>query len=843
MRRRAILRVSVLVFAVVWGPAGGRAQALPEAVEAIDRARVTTRILCITAHPDDEPASVLAYLAHGLGADVALLSITRGEGGQNALGPEQGPQLSLLRSQELLAATQVYGTRLFFTRAPDLGYVKTVEETQRIWAGTALGDMVRVIRTFRPNIVLNSWGGVHGGHGHHQTSGILTPQAVTAAADRKMFPEQLAEGIEPWKVDLVLERDRSENARGYAVPTDQVSPLWGRTYAEMGRDGDLNHRTQGIAGFLGGGGFLRFKVQLMTTEGSAPDPARLAERLPALAKRFPALAGVLEPRLSRADVVLSSARENALRLDWPAAAQLLAEAGKALAELEGELASKKEGPTIPGLAAARWELGRVRERVDLALALASGLRLEAQADRREIIAGESLRVIVAVRKRESVPAVVEEPSLILPAGWSAAKKTGKDEREDSRGGTRFDVHIPAGAQEKGPAGDWMFPHPAPLVRAVVRATLAGYSFSVDAPAVRIEASSTRVETLPLTLVPAVTLSLAPRQALLVEGRPQKPLEILARVHYYGSRAADVAVGVDAPAGWRVEEPAALQFDGPGDQLARLRVTLPEGLAAGSYTLGAYARWGSQIFRRTVEPLPTLPSQLWSEPASVSVRVFDLAVPESLRVGYVAAENDPIPGILGEIGIHVELLDPAALAFSDLSRFDAIAVGIRAYELRPDLARSNRRLLDFAAAGGTLVVQYQRANDWARLKPAPYPATVGQPTVRIVDENSPVRFLHPTHPALSFPNHIGAEDFRGWVQERGLYFWSEYDPRYVPLLALRDPGEEEVNGGLVAATTGKGNYIYTGLAFFRQLPEGVPGALRLFVNLLSQSRAARTAGTR
>src|SRR5712692_9129028 len=222
--------------------AAARGQSLPEAVEAIDRARVTTRILYITAHPDDEPSRVLTYLARGLGADVALLSITRGEGGQNALGPEQGAQLSRLRSEELLAATQVYGTRLFFTRAPDLGYVKTVEETQRIWAGKALADMVRVIRTFRPNIVLNSWGGVHGGHGHHQTSGILTPQAVAAAADPKMFPEQLADGLEPWKVDLLVERDRGDNARSYAVPTDQISPLWGRTYAEIGRDGDLNHR-------------------------------------------------------------------------------------------------------------------------------------------------------------------------------------------------------------------------------------------------------------------------------------------------------------------------------------------------------------------------------------------------------------------------------------------------------------------------------------------------------------------------------------------------------------------------------------------------------------------------
>lgn len=837
MKRRAVLLLMLLVV----GPAGSRAQALPETVEAIDRARVTTRILCITAHPDDEPAAVLAYLARGLSADVALLSITRGEGGQNALGPEQGAQLSRLRSEELLAATQVYGTRLFFTRAPDLGYAKTVEETQRIWAGTALADMVRVIRTFRPNIVLNSWGGVHSGHGHHQTSGILTPQAVGAAADPKMFPEQLADGLEPWKVDLLVERDRSEDARGYAVPTDQVSPLWGRTYAEIGRDGDLNHRTQGIAGFLGSGGFLRFKVRLMTTEGGAPDPARFAEKLTALALRFPALAEALGPPLAKADQALAISRDAALRLDWPTAARALASAGKAIAALHGELVSKEAGRTIPGFSAARWELERIRERVDHALALAAGLRVLAEADRREIIAGESFTVTVSTQRREKTLDAVDEPRLILPAGWSATKKTSKE--EDLRGGARIVVGIPAGQQEQKPPNDWMLPRPSPLVRAAVGATVEGYSFRAEEPVARIEASSTRVESLPLALVPAVTLALEPRQALLVEGRPQKPLEIHVRVHYYGSHAAEVTVGAETPEGWQVDAPAALQFEGPGDQLARLRVTLPAKIAAGSFRLSAFARMDGQRFRNTVEPLPTLASQLWSEPAIVAVHVFDLTLPENLRVGYVAAENDPIPSILGEIGISVELLDPAALAFSDLGRFDAIAVGIRAYELRADLARSNRRLLDFAAAGGTLVVQYQRGNDWERLKPAPYPATVGQPTVRIVDEDSPVRLLLPESPVLTFPNRIGAEDFRGWVQERGLYFWSTFDPRYVPLLALRDPGEQEVNGGLLAANTGQGTYIYTGLAFFRQLPEGVPGALRLFVNLLSQSRASRAPAAR
>jgi hypothetical protein len=276
-------------------------------------------------------------------------------------------------------------------------------------------------------------------------------------------------------------------------------------------------------------------------------------------------------------------------------------------------------------------------------------------------------------------------------------------------------------------------------------------------------------------------------------------------------------------------------------------------------LKAYARRGEDRFTTSLEPLATLPTRLWSELAVANVRVFDLNVPRDLRVGYIAAENDPIPEALRQVGVRVEMLDEAALAFGDLSRFDAIAVGVRAYELRQDLIRANKRLLDYAAAGGTLVVQYQRDSDWNRLRPAPYPAGInprpgpgGQPggaaprnrPERVTDENATVRVLQPAHAALNFPNAIRAEDFSGWVQERGLYFWTEFDARYQPLLAMRDPTDsEDATGALVVARHGKGVYIYTGLAFFRQLPAGVPGAYRLFVNLLSQSKTASRTGDR
>ena len=281
----------------------------------------------------------------------------------------------------------------------------------------------------------------------------------------------------------------------------------------------------------------------------------------------------------------------------------------------------------------------------------------------------------------------------------------------------------------------------------------------------------------------------------------------------------------------------LNFSEASDQLIKYVVTPPAKIAPGAYPLRPYARLGEEAFRTSLEPIPTLPTRDWSRPADATVHVLDLTVPAGLRIGYIAGDNDPLPETLRQIGIQVDLLDEVALAFGDLSRYDAIVAGIRAYELRPDAMAANARLLDYVQKGGTLLVQYERDFAWNKLLPAPFPAKMADQAVRVTDQNSPVTFLAPENPLLNSPNKITLADFEGWNQERGLYFWSTWDPRYQPVLGLTDPGEPEAKGGLVYARDGKGVYIYTGLSFFRELPDGVPGAYRLFVNLLSQTRHA------
>ena len=854
-------------------PTPGTGTGLPETVEAIESARVTTRILYITAHPDDESAAVLTYLARGLHADVALLSLTRGEGGQNDLGPEQAPQLGLIRTQELLAATRGYGVKLFFTRAKDFGYSKTPEETEKVWGDQVLHDMVEVIRSFRPTVVINGWGGVHAGHGHHQAAGLLTPRAVALAAD----PNYKLAGVPadqedaaPWgdrRPILLLDVDRGEKPQGYPLPLDQVAPLYGKSWREMGLDAFANHRTQGITGFLNSP-FLRRPITLKREDAADFDPATLAEPLGPLDEDFEVGNRGVDPLMRAVDASLVAARDAALRLDWKSSADSLIAAGKKLDQIPvPSLSSQIPVPVQSLLRGTR----RKRQKINAALLLVAGVRLDAIADRSDIVAGETFTVRVEPRHRTGIPGAFKKVSLTLPPDWTVLK-----EEPEANDAIRFAISVPQGfrfpsgsdpllpdlrrnAATAEASARALLPEPPPLLTASQDVEMAGYSFTTTSSVTSIHATSTRADRIPPRLVPAYTLAVEPKRVVevLAAAKQRKPFEVLLRVHSYATQPDKVSVGLDAPRFWSVSAPVSLSFSEAGDQYARFSVTPPAKLVAGNYKISAHAYNNAgrapgskdQKFTLSLEALPTMPTLLWAELAQCVVHAFAITVPQNLHVGYITAESEPVPDALRRLGIQVDLLDAQALAFRDLSKYGAIVVGVRAYELRPDLLAANQRLLDFTSKGGTLLVQYQRDFTWDKSSYAPYPALISppappakegatpapRPLPRITDENSPVKFLKPADPLLNRPNKITKADFNNWVQERALYMWTQFDPKYTPLLAMKDPGEPEQSGALVYTHYGKGVYIYTGLAFFRQLPEGVPGAYRLFVNLLSASR--------
>ncbi|HJZ65795.1 MAG TPA: PIG-L family deacetylase [Candidatus Acidoferrum sp.] len=812
--------------------APGTGPGLAETIEAIDSARVTTRILYVTAHPDDERADVLTYLARGLHADVALLSLTRGEGGQNALGPEQAPQLGLIRTQELLAATRGYGVKLYFTRAKDFGFSKTPEETEKVWGDQVLEDMVRVIRTFRPNIVINNWGGVHGGHGHHQAAGRLTPIAVTRAADANAYPAQFKEGLTAWGGEknevVILDVERfTEKPTGYVLPLDDVSPLWGKSWREIGLDAFANHKTQGISVFYGNP-FFRRPIALKREDGKELDPKILARKLASYADTTGCAENDCKP-FDRADGFLDAARNEALILEWGKALTLVEAAETEIEHLlPGDARhSRESNEEIRKLAA------KVQARIIDAKLLVKGVQVSASATTSNVVVGEHLDVKVSTKCRIS-PGCASAGFFLVPVGIAVEEKSKLPESTED-----FDVVV----QHSQPQTlsleqlDGGFALAAQLSEGGSPGS--GKEMFKQFPVEHVDATSTHLERVPVRIVPAYTLAVEPEQEIEKLAAKHEPFNVFLRVHSYSQKTAKVTVGLDVPEGWKTSGTEELSFAGEGDRYAKITLVPPAKLAEGNYSIVAYAKHGEEKFTTSIEPLPSMPALTWEEPAQTVVHAFDIKVPENLRVGYISAESEPVPDSLKMLGIHVEMLDANSLNFGDLSKYDAILVGVRAYELRSELPGANQRLLDYAKNGGTLVVQYQRDFAWDGKNFAPYPAKIankqGDPLPRITDETSPVKFLKPDDPLLNTPNKITQEDFKAWVQERGLYFWSEFDPQYTALLAMHDPGEKDLNGALVYAKYGKGTYIYTGIAFFRQLPEGVPGAYRLFVNLLAASR--------
>jgi hypothetical protein len=596
-------------------------------------------------------------------------------------------------------------------------------------------------------------------------------------------------------------------------------------------EGHEQHRSQGTP-TLFGNPFFRRPVYLITEHGQEAgggfDPKLLAQPITSLAERFPQFRDVLAPTLAVTDKLLGEAAKSALNLDRAAAANEVASAAKDIASLRDKVSSAGGDESADALR----ELLGIQDRINAALIDDLALPIDIQADRHELVAGESFTVNVSFLDKPAVPFrwSVNQSSLLLPTGWKATLEGGNTNGQSYL----FHVSIPAGATPPTAPVDAILPFPPPLVRVDVHASVNGYNFSIRKPVENSAANTTGVETFPLDLIPAVTLTVDPTEVMLPVKRASQPFELLARVRYHGTKPAKVAIGMDAPRGWEAKPVAPLDFPEPGNQLIKYVVRPPAKAATGAYPLHPFARLGGETFRTSVEPLQSLPTRNWRRPDDATVHVLDLNVPRGLRIGYIAGDNDLVPDSLRNIGVRVDMLNEVQLAFGDLSQYDAIVVGIRAYELRPDVMGANGRLLDYVKNGGTLVVEYERDFAWNRFQPAPFKATMARQAVRVTNPDSPVRFLIPDSPLLNTPNKITLADFDGWVQERGIYFWSNWDPRYTAPLGLTDPNEPEATGGLVYAHDGKGLYVYTGLDFFRELPAGVPGAYRLFVNLISQT---------
>jgi LmbE family N-acetylglucosaminyl deacetylase len=888
MRKRLWFFCLVLLAALPGIRAGNRnVYPLPEergtagTLAALEKLPVFVRVLQTTAHPDDESAGTLTWLARKFHAHTALFCLTRGEGGQNILGNEKYEELGLLRTGELLEATKYYGTDLFFGTVLDFGFSKTADETLAKWGHEAtLEEMVRFIRRWRPDIIISRFQGTSAdGHGHHQAAGILTREAFGAASDPSRFPGQLDSGLKVWKPKkLYVSSAGGEFAPGgqgsapwtVRIPVGEYDPVLGRSYREIGSEGYSKHRSQGDGASA-------------AMPGSAYEYFRLVESSVGVKPREDSFFDGINPTLLSICDLAGDEKESvpSLRDDL---ALILQSAADALKAFQVEHAEKSASALVKGTQlingliaktersslsrgakeilhdALNEKLGDFQEAMNAVL----GISLIARTADPTAVPGEKepLNLYFYNQGSESISISGIKVSTHQKGSTVFLPQDGPEGRQLSGGGSAvstlsFDLSPDAKITEPfwnladraaarytiGPTQDEFAPFDSPELEAEVRYRFEGTDFPVHAIGLGPMGDPLRgADYVDLQIVPALSLALNPDIVIAPTNSGPKKHEFQVSLLNNRKGEARGKLRLLAPKGWVVDPPEVLfELSRKGETFtSKFILQIPPGTGQGDYTLQAAAELEGKEFRRGFRVLsyPENWTRNFFVPARSVVERFDVKIAPGLTIGYVPGAGDDVPGALEQLGIKVQVLSAADLAFGDLRRYAAIVTGIRAYNVNEDLRTNNRRLLDYVAQGGTLIVQYVRPMD----RPArgssgvpfsygPYPMSVSDAD-RITVEDSPIKILDPANPLFSQPNKITEADFQGWVQERGLYFMNSWDSHYQPLLSGNDPGEQPKSGGMLYASYGKGHYVYTGYAWFRQLPAGVPGAFRIFANMLS-----------
>lgn len=837
--------------------------------QKILKLQTTASLLHTTAHPDDEQSGLLTMASRGWGARVGLLTLNRGEAGDNAIGPELFDALGLIRTDELARSAQYYGLDAqYYTGVADYGFSKRMDEAFSEWDREALlRDIVRAIRRFRPLVVVSRWQGTsRDGHGQHQASGAITPPAVDAAGDASRFPELAQEGLRPWRVPKLYLGGARENEPWHVrVDPGVFDPVLGETYQNLGRIGLSLQRSQ-TAGRLN---LSPVNVPLFYTLAGAAAGAREQTLFDGLDVSLPGAYNLLgleaEPGgIDRLAGIARHVREARERFAWtaPAAAAPALARGLAATRRARELTREPELQFLLDVKARQFEE---------ALTAALGIHVTATAvpagmaeptgpfaafapppTLDPVAPGQTFDVRVVAANNSATPVSLETATLLgpsnlrvdvgvaagsplVPASPITARATMTVPADapvtrpyfsrTSIAETRYTVH--AEDQAGRPAGDPAFRLSA--------------SYSVDGTQVELVVPVMRRESLApyghamreLEVLPPVSLAVSPAVVVATTGRPASR-DVSVDLTSYSTAGAGGEVRLEAPQGWTVA-PSSRSFTlaGAGDRArVSFRLTSParqtgrEVLRATATSGGRTYQTGYQIIRHR-----DLPVRYLVREATAILSTFPLQTTPGVRVGYVMGVGDELPAALTQLGARVTLLDRAALESGDLSRFDTIMTGTRAYAVRDDLRAHNRRLLDWVRAGGNMVVLYNTP-EFVPAEFAPYEATLPNNAEEVSEQTAAVEILAPTHPLFTTPNAITSADFEGWIEQRGSKFFSQWDPRYTALVESHDQGQAPQRGGWLTAAYGRGRWTYMAYALHRQVPYGVPGAYRILANLIA-----------
>jgi LmbE family N-acetylglucosaminyl deacetylase len=852
---------------------------------ALRKLQTTGRLMQIDAHPDDEDGGMLTLEARGKGVSTLLMTLNRGEGGQNELGSNLFDVLGIVRTLEVLAADRYYGIEQRFSRVADFGYSKTPEETFQKWGGhdIALADIVRVIRTFHPDVLIARFSGTdRDGHGHHQASAILTKEAFRAAADPNKFPEQIKEGLEPWQpkklyIGNVCGFGSSTcDAANYTVKlnTGKEDPLLGDSYVGFAIQGLRHQRSQALGGVQvpKGDRFAYYKLVDSIVDSTKDKDGHEQDFFDGIDTSLPGLVSQLgdeEKNVPWLRSALNDIEQRASEAQKNAAVGSAAVITALLnARKTADGALKELGGSSVSEPSKRWlvaELQTKRKQLQHAANLALGVQLKAWLDAAPAASPDSAAMAipgknVSINSSGHVPdgIVTSEKLIIDTPGCLPQSVLGLSVPEGIRGLGREGFNFQATVCDKAvatrpywhrldPERDSVntidqpqfqtLPFPPPPFWVLMEYEYKGVPGSIEVPVmVRFQWPGGTEGEHPLAIGPAFSIAVSPSSAVIPTDL-HGDTTLNTSVQDQGGSEAQVALKV--PDGWHAEPPReTLQIAEDGSKDATFRVE-PAGLKEGYQHIWADLTSADRQYREgyTVITREDLGTAYYYQPAVQRISVVDVKVcPKDFKVAYIMGAGDEIPTVLRQIGVNLTLIPPDKIATEDLSHYQTIILGIRAYDTQKDVIANNQRLLDYVKQGGRLVVQYNTMGsfgvpiDFNAGKYTPYPATLSRARVSV--EEAPITILDSANPIFHTPNEITQRDFDGWVQERGLYFMSQWGPEFTPLLETHDPGEAEQKGGLLIAHYGKGTYIYTGLAFFRQLPAGVPGAVRLFVNLIA-----------
>lgn len=850
-----------------------------------------------TAHPDDENNAMLAYFAHGQGFRTSLVTATHGEGGQNEIGPELFEALAVLRTEELAAAHRFDGADQYFTRAIDFGYSFSIEETLEKWGHQEiLGDFVRMIRTIRPDVIVGFVFDGDGGGQHHQTSSRLTLEAFRAAADPTKFPEQIKEGLRAWQPKKFYYTAgfggpgansgvRVGGVPGPEAPTplnfpggDTFDPVLGRTYNELASEARSMHKCQGMSqllalpapvggggGPMGPGGIRAYRLRDTVLDGGVARADRdvfdgVDTSLRSLLAFSPGAPAELGAGLDRISTAVAEARQAMAAGGAAAAVAPLTRGLKALRDARAWLASSALAET------AKYEidfrLAQKEPQFAKALMLAADVRLDAVARDGLVVAGQPLAVdlLAANRGKSALDVAVAATGFGAAVTCDAAALAPGASRNCNQTVTvPADARLTAAHFHTGTQGArYVFDADVPFglpfrptpYTATFTLTVDRTPFTITLPIqarsdLDIFAGEKRQE---IHVVPAFAVATTP-DTVIVPLKPAAPVskDVRVTVTNHAKGAAQAAVALEVPPGWRATPATQPVTFTREDEAATVRFTLQPPAATvlaaaavkpggNQFKVSAVVKSGTGTFTQgyqVVEYPHTTRRHVLTAP-QVTVKALDVNVAPNLSLGYVMGVGDEVPAALIQLGVKLTLIDPEELAWGDLSKYTVIMTGVRAYERRVDLRANNQRLLDYAKAGGTVIVQYNKF-EFNDAQYGPFPAKVGRE--RVTDENAEMKVLAPQHPAFNTPNAIGRADWTGWVQERGLYFLDEAarDPQYTDLIEFTEPfqyNQGVKRGALVEAKVGEGRWLYVGLGLWRQLPAGTDGAFRLMANLIS-----------